>query len=127
MSLKNLPQPSPKRPLDQLKEAIIEGIREKKGVDVISLDLSGIPEAVTDCFVICSADSKLQVKAIAEFIETSVKKKLGERTMHTEGYSNTEWVLLDYVDVVVHVFLRETREHFNLEEIWSDASSTEYN
>ena len=127
MSSKNLPKPALHKPSDQLRDTIVDGIKEKKGEDVISMDLSAIPEAVTECFVICSADSNVQVKAIGEFVEQQVKERLKEITFHSEGYQNTEWVLLDYINVVVHIFLNEKREHYSLEEIWSDAPITEYN
>jgi ribosome-associated protein len=126
LSLKNLSHSSPERLGSPLLNAIIESIKDKKGEDVVSLVLTGIQEAVTDCFVICSADSKVQVKAISDFIEEKVMQKTGERPYHVEGRENMEWVLIDYVDVVAHVFLKPTREHFALEEVWSDALVTEH-
>jgi len=128
LSLKNLPQPRiPRRAIDRLKEAVIESIKEKKGEDVVSLDLTGIQESVTDCFVICTAGSKVQAKAIADFVEEHVRKGLNEKPYHIEGLENMEWVLIDYVDVVVHIFLEKTRTYYDIEDIWSDAPVTEYN
>jgi ribosome-associated protein len=111
---------------DELRDAVIESIKEKKGENVVGLDLRAIEEAVTDCFVICSADSRVQVKAIAEFIQENVQKRTGEKAYHVEGIENMEWVLIDYVDVVAHIFLGNLRQHYGLEEIWSDARMTEY-
>lgn len=127
MSLKNLPQRVSREVSNQLRDAVIESIREKKGENVVALDLTGIKESVTDAFVVCNASSKVQVKAIAEFVQELVWNRTGERPYHVEGFENMEWVLIDYVDVVVHVFLNDMREHYGLEEIWSDAPKTEYN
>lgn len=125
MSLKNLPHRAPQAK-HLLRDAVIESIKEKKGENVVSLDLTSIQESVTDCFVICHADSRTQVKAIADFIQENVSKRTGERPYHVEGLENIEWVLIDYVDVVAHVFLTKMREHYGLEEIWSDALVTEH-
>lgn len=94
-------------------------ILEKKGKDVLILDLKELTP-ITDYFVICSADSDVQVKAISDYLITEMKK-LGEKPWHNEGYSNLSWVLLDFVDVVVHIFLEETRKFYNLEGLWGDA------
>ncbi|WP_276503033.1 ribosome silencing factor [Terrimonas pollutisoli] len=103
-------------------KTIIDAINEKKGENVISLDLRKINEAVADFFIICEAGNQPQIKAIAENIEEQVKKKCGESPYHHEGYQNLQWVLVDYVNVVVHVMLTETRKFYKLEEMWSDAS-----
>ena len=103
-------------------KTIIDAINEKKGENVISLNLRKINEAVADFFIICEAGNQPQIKAIAENIEEQVKKKCGENPYHHEGYQNLQWVLVDYVNVVVHVMLTETRKFYKLEEMWSDAS-----
>ncbi len=104
-----------------LADTIIEAIQEKKGSEIVLLDLTKIPDAVCKYFVICSADSNTQVKAIAGSVDDDVKKKLKEDAWHKEGFENAEWILLDYVTVVVHIFQTETRSFYNLEKLWADA------
>ena len=111
---------------DTLNDHIIERILDKKGIDVIKLDLRKLPEAVTDFFIICHGDSRTQVKAIADNLLKEIKEKLGERPWQTEGQQNAEWILVDYVSTVVHVFHKEKREFYQLEELWSDAKITKY-
>jgi ribosome-associated protein len=94
---------------------------EKKGVDVIILDLRKVKSAVTDFFVICSGNSDTQVDAITDSVEEEVYKRLGQDPWHKEGKENREWILLDYVDVVVHVFKKDRRQFFALEDLWGDA------
>ena len=108
-------------------KAIIHAIQEKKGNDIISLDLRKIPEAVSDFFIICSAGSNTQVKAIANFIEEKVSKTCGENPYKHEGQQSAQWVLIDYVNVVVHVMLTEPRNFYRLEEMWSDAPKLQHN
>lgn len=103
-------------------KTIINAIQEKKGENIISLDLRKIHEAVADFFIICQADNQPQVRAISEFIESEVRKKCGENPYRHGGYTNLQWVLIDYVNVVVHVMLPETRKFYKLEEMWSDAA-----
>lgn len=105
-----------------LRDAVVEAILDKKGKDVVSLDLREVREAISDYFVICHGDSNTQVRAIADHINEKVKKLHKQSPYFTEGYNNLEWVLLDYIDVVVHVFYRDTRFKFQLEELWSDAT-----
>ena len=102
-------------------KAIINAIHEKKGEDIISLDLRKIPEAVSDFFIICSAGSNTQVRAIADHIEEEVKKHCGESPYKHEGQQAAQWVLIDYVNVVVHIMQSEPRSFYRLEEMWSDA------
>jgi len=110
---------------DELTALIVEGIKEKKGENIVQLNLKGLDGAITDYFVICEANSSTQIDAIKDSIEDTVRKKIGEKPWHTEGTTNLEWVLLDYVDVVAHIFDRETRSHFDLEGLWADAKMTE--
>ncbi len=107
----------------KLIKTIINAIQEKKGGNIISLDLRKIPEAVADFFIICEADNQPQVRAIAEHVEDEVRKKCNDNPYHHEGYNNLQWVLVDYVNVVVHVMLTETRKFYRLEEMWSDAAA----
>jgi ribosome-associated protein len=105
---------------------IIKAIQEKKGENIVSLDLRKIPEAVADFFILCEANSTNQVKAIADFVEDEVKKNTEEDPYKHEGYTGQQWILVDYVNVVVHVFQPETRKFYNLEEMWSDAERMEH-
>jgi len=105
---------------------IIKAIQEKKGEHIVSLDLRKIPEAVSDYFIVCEATSTTQVKAIADHVEDTVKKQAGELPYKHEGYSSLQWVLIDYVNVVVHVMQPETRKFYRLEEMWSDAPLQEF-
>jgi len=107
-------------------KTIIAAIQEKKGNNIISLDLRKINEAVADFFIICEANSQPQVKAIAEHVEYQVRERCEENPYHHEGYHNLQWVLIDYVNVVVHVMLPENRKFYKLEEMWSDADGEEH-
>lgn len=107
-------------------KTIINAIHDKKGENVISLDLKKIPEAVSDFFIICQASNNTQLKAIADNIEFEVKQKCGESVYKHEGRQAEQWILIDYVNVVVHVMLPETRKFYQLEEMWSDAPAMEH-
>jgi ribosome-associated protein len=107
-------------------KAIIHAIQEKKGTDIVSLDLRKIPEAVADFFIICGAGSNTQVKAIADFVEEHVHKACDERPYKHEGTQALQWVLIDYVNIVVHIMLPESRKFYKLEEMWSDAPREEH-
>jgi ribosome-associated protein len=107
-------------------KTIIQSIQQKKGEHIVSLDLRKIPEAVADFFIICQASSHIQVKAIADFIREEVADHCQERPYHHEGTQAMQWVLIDYVNIVVHIFLPETRKFYRLEEMWSDAPQTEH-
>ena len=107
-------------------KSIIHAIQEKKGENIISLDLRKIPEAVADFFIICEASSTTQVKAIADFVEEHIRKTVNETPFHHEGHQSAHWILIDYVNVVVHVMQAETRKFYKLEEMWSDGASEEY-
>lgn len=104
-----------------LLREIIEGIMDAKGLEIISLDLSEIDNAVCDYFVICEGTSNTHVSAIADSVEKRVREEIAERPWHVEGKEQSEWVLMDYVSIVVHVFQRETRTFFDLESLWGDA------
>nr|WP_262901498.1 ribosome silencing factor [Flavihumibacter profundi] len=110
----------------KILKTIIKAIQDKKGENIVSLDLRKIHEAVADFFIICQASSTTQVKAIADSIEVEVKDELGELPYRHEGQQAAQWILIDYVNVVVHVMQPETRKFYRLEEMWSDAPMTEY-
>jgi ribosome-associated protein len=109
----------------KLLKVIINAIQDKKGEHVVSLDLRKIPEAVADFFIVCEASSTVQVKAIADWVEVQVKKECGEPPYKHEGHTAAQWILVDYVNVVVHVFLSETRKFYKLEEMWGDGDVEE--
>lgn len=108
-------------------KTIIAAIRDKKGEHIVSLDLRKINEAVADFFIICEAGSQPQVRAISDHVQDKVKELCGESPYHHEGYKNLHWVLIDYVNVVVHVMLPENRKFYKLEEMWSDAAAENHN
>jgi ribosome-associated protein len=110
---------------EKLSEIIVKGMQEKKANDIIVMDLRKVKNAVADFFVICSGNSDKQLDAIAESVDVEVFKTLKENPWHSEGKSNKEWVLLDYIDVVVHVFRKDKREFYALERLWGDAEITE--
>lgn len=100
---------------------MVEAMDAVKGKEIVTLDLRETGTAVTDYFVICHANSKTQVDAIADKIIDEVRDKNGVKPYHIEGRDNTEWILIDFVDVVVHVFLQSMRQFYQLEELWADA------
>ena len=102
-------------------EFAIQGLLEKKGKNIVSLDLTEIEGAVCDYFIICHGDSTTQVSALAESVEDTIRIEMGEKPWNSEGQTNATWILLDYSNVVVHVFQREIREFYNLEDLWADA------
>lgn len=110
-----------KATLAQLTDSIIKGIREKKGIDIIQIDLKRIKNAICDRFIVCSGSNRTQVEAIADSIRRFVKTELGVSAWHAEGYENAEWILIDYFDIVVHVFLPQSRDYYKLEDLWADA------
>jgi ribosome-associated protein len=104
-----------------LGKTIIDSIQEKKGQEIVSIDLSKTDNSVCEFFMICHADSGTQVRAIAKHIEECLLKQHETKPLHSEGYENAQWILLDYNTVVVHVFLEPTRNYYKLEELWADA------
>jgi len=111
----------------KIVKTILRAIQEKKGENIVSLDLRKIPEAVADFFIICEANNQPQIRAITDFVEQQVKTNCGENPYHYEGKQNLQWVLIDYVNVVVHIMMPEQRKFYKLEELWSDAPMEEHN
>lgn len=111
---------------EQLNHLIVEGIRDKKGKNIVQLDLRKLGDAPADFFIICEGDSNTHVKAISDSIYKKVKEEMNTMPSHTEGSANAKWVLMDYFNTVVHVFYPETRQFYELENLWSDAESTEF-
>jgi len=114
----------PKSGEDELISTIISGVENMKGLDVSILDLRDIENTVCSYFVICSGSSNTHVTAIVNSIQKTVSKELKEKPFHTEGGDNSEWVLIDYINIVVHVFQNHIREYYNIEQLWGDAKTT---
>jgi ribosome-associated protein len=129
----NITNPAPKPPLkglsrsSKLFKTIIAAIQEKKGEAIVSLDLKKIEESVTDFFIICQAGNHIQLGAIVDNIEQKVKEICNEKPYKREGLRGQSWLLIDYVDIVVHCFSPEQREFYQIEELWSDADRKEHN
>lgn len=104
--------------------AIVEGMQENKAKNIVILDLRNIASAVTDFFVICSGESSTQVDGISSTVARHTRKTLQEKPWHQEGKNTSEWVLLDYVSVVAHIFYKDARNFYELEDLWSDAIRT---
>ena len=109
-----------------LLHIILEGIFRKKGKEIIELDLEKIDDTFCRSFIICHADSSTQVRAIAESVQEIVKEELKTSAWHVEGMENLHWVLLDYADIVVHIFQKPFRDYYNLEDLWADAEVKTY-
>lgn len=110
---------------DELLTLIIKGIEDVKGIDVSVLDLREIENTVCDYFVICTGGSNTQVNALSGSIQKVVSKEVHEKPWHIEGEENGEWVLMDYVSIVVHVFQKHIREYYDIESLWGDAKITQ--
>lgn len=107
-------------------KVITDAMLEKKGQQVVSLDLSSIGTAISDYFVVCNADSTTAVAAIADNIIVRMEEKCGRKVLRMQGLENDFWIILDYGDIVVHVFLTQYREFYRLEDLWADAERVEY-
>ncbi|HEX3008698.1 MAG TPA: ribosome silencing factor [Bacteroidales bacterium] len=105
---------------DKVIDCIVKGIQEKKGKEILSIDLSKLDNAVCRYFIICHGDSNTQVNAIAQSIEKVMQEDLHENVWHSQGYENAQWILLDYFDYMVHIFQKDTRDFYNLESLWAD-------
>ncbi|SNT02583.1 ribosome-associated protein [Ekhidna lutea] len=107
-----------------LSEWVVDGMLDKKGIDVVVMDLRDVKHAIADYFVICSGNSDTQIDAISDSIEEQIHKQSKQNPWKREGQQNKEWILLDYVDVVAHIFNKEKRRFYGLEELWGDAKIT---
>lgn len=116
-----------KKPIQKINDAevlrdwVIEGMQEKKAKEIVSIDLRNLKNSVADFFIICHADSKTHTDAIARSVEEFVFKNHKENPLHKEGQGNSEWLLLDYLNVVVHIFQKEKRDYYGIERLWADA------
>jgi len=111
---------------EELTNLILQGMEDTKAKNIMVLDLQDIDHAITNYFVICHGNSKPQLEAIANSIIEKTVKKFKAKPWHKEGFENAEWILLDYVDVVVHIFQEERREFYQLEKLWADANITRH-
>ncbi len=109
---------------DQLITEIVRGIEKVKGLKINILDLREIENTVCDYFIICEGNSNTQVNAISGSIQKTVSKAIKDKPWHVEGEANAEWILLDYINVVVHVFQKQIREYYDIESLWGDAKIT---
>ncbi|MBE2245983.1 MAG: ribosome silencing factor [Candidatus Competibacteraceae bacterium] len=108
----------------KLIDNIIQGIEDMKGTDIVLMNLDGISNSICSHYVICTGNSSTQVESIADSVIEEVRKKSKMKPWHVEGYENKQWILIDYIDVVVHVFQPEIRDFYAIEELWGDAQVT---
>jgi ribosome-associated protein len=108
-----------------LVDTIVDGIQDIKGKDIVVLDLTELPNSVTDFFIICNGESNTQVEGISNSVVRKTREELQDKPWHKEGLDNSEWILLDYVNVVVHIFYRDVRDFYNLEDLWADGKRTD--
>lgn len=109
----------------ELRETIIEAIQDRKGKRIVDIDLEGIDSAPASEFIVCQGNSTSQVSAIADNIREELRMKKGVKPYNYDGYRNSQWIVLDYGSVFVHIFLPDTREYYNIEDLWNDAPTTE--
>lgn len=121
-----MPPRKKKAPVPELRNIVAEAMADKKAVDPVILDFTGLTGTLCDAFVICHGTSRTQVEAIAKNVQEQVKKSTGLNASHTEGFENAEWILIDYFDVVVHIFQEERRKFYNIEQLWADAKLTKF-
>ena len=119
-----MPGKKKKEPYKILIEFVVTAMCDKKARNPVIIDFATMKENVYDAFVICHGTSRTQVEAIADHIVMEVKKQTGQNPWHKEGYENAEWILIDYIDVVIHVFQEERRRFYNIEQLWADATIT---
>lgn len=112
--------------MSDLIETIVEAMDDKKGQNIVSLDLTALDGAICDTFIICSAGSPAQVDAIADHVEAEIEKEFGRRVFRVEGKQNGLWVIMDYGEAMVHIFQSEMRDFYALEDMWGDADLTRY-
>ncbi|MEI7896023.1 MAG: ribosome silencing factor [bacterium] len=116
-----MPRKKKQEPREILIEAVVSAMTDKQAKKPVILDFSGLKGTACDAFVICHGSSRTQVEAISDHVVGEVKKKTGLNPNHTEGFENAEWILIDYFDVVIHIFQEERRGFYNLEQLWADA------
>ena len=110
---------------EKMSKVVVRGMQEKKALDIAVIDLREIKNAIADFFVLCSGSSDTQLDSIADAVDEEVNKVFNENPWHSEGRTNKEWILLDYANVVVHIFRKDRREFYALENLWGDAKITQ--
>jgi ribosome-associated protein len=110
---------------EKLCSAVVAGMQEKKAADIVIIDLRNLKNAIADFFVVCSGNSDKQLEAISDSVDEVVSKTMHENPWHSEGKNNKEWMLLDYITVVAHIFKKDRRQFYGLEKLWGDAEITE--
>lgn len=110
----------------KIAQQVVEALQEKKGIDITLLDLRHIGNSISDYFIICSGNSDTQIGALTDSVEKDLKEKFGQTPWKKEGLQQKNWIILDYIDVVVHVFMKNTRSFYDLENLWGDAKVTRY-
>ncbi|MBD5348437.1 MAG: ribosome silencing factor [Bacteroides sp.] len=118
-------QPTASHNFSKLEEAVVNAIQDRKGINITKIDFSKLESAPSRSFIICEGKSTSQVSAIADNIRESVREKTGTKPYNYDGYRNSQWIVIDYGDLIVHVFVPEFREFYNLEDLWSDADLIE--
>ena len=118
--------PKPQAKSNKLNDLIIDAIQDIKGKKIVKLDLQKIGEAPADTFIVCQGESTTQVRAISENISKRVLEEMNLKPLHVEGLTGSKWVLVDYFDTVIHVFYPETRDYYDIEDLWSDANTVVY-
>lgn len=118
-------QPTASHNFSKLEEAVVNAIQDRKGINITIIDFSKLESAPSRSFIICEGKSTSQVSAIADNIRESVREKTGTKPYNYDGYRNSQWIVIDYGDLIVHVFVPEFREFYNLEDLWSDADLIE--
>jgi ribosome-associated protein len=119
-----MPRKKKQEPLQLLLDTVTDAMTDKKAKDPVILSFAGMKGTVCDAFVICHGGSRTQVEAIARHVQEAVKMKTGLNPLHAEGFENAEWILIDYFDVIVHIFQEERRRFYNIEQLWADAHIT---
>jgi ribosome-associated protein len=117
---------NPDKEFLDLKDIIVKAMLEKQAENIVSIDLRKFNNRLAEMFIICHGNSVTQVEAIADYIEELSKKQLNQKPFHREGFENKEWILLDYFDIVVHVFLEEKRDFYSIEQLWGDGEIVKY-
>lgn len=110
---------------DNLADSVIKGLQEKRGKDIVMLDLRNLNSSVADIFIVCHGDSSTHVDGLARSVEEVLEKQFGETPAHVEGKQNAQWILLDYISVVVHIFQPDQRAYYGIERLWADADIRE--
>ena len=122
-----MPRKKKQNPTELLSECIVDALLDKKAFNPVIIDFSKLHNTICDLFIICHSSSRVQSEAIADALVINAKKITGQSPIHREGFENAEWILIDYGDIIVHIFQEQTRKFFNLEQLWADAEIRQVN